>query len=164
MIAALSPSTVVQLDTTTVAYIIGTIVPLVTALVTSKYAPPQLKALVAFVLSILGGVLAAFTQNSGTLTVSEIVTACVQTYIAHAATYHALWKPTGIAVAVNAKIAPGVGIGPSLPPPPPVPVADPLVATLEAREERSIVIHNHIYQPAAKATRPARKAAAKTAR
>lgn len=103
-------NSVLQLDVVTVTFILGTVIPLLTGLITKAKTSPGVKAAVNLVLSIAAGVGAAIVQVKGSITVGQIITAISTTYIASGSTYSHLWKPSG-AVDKVAAIAPDTGIG-----------------------------------------------------
>lgn len=115
---------VLQADVTTVALLSGTVLPLITGVVTKEFASSRLKAIANLVLAVAAGVLAALTLHNGALTWEQIVTAVGQAYIASGITYNHLWKPTGVSVAVQQGTA-TIGIGPAAPPPEPAPPPPP---------------------------------------
>lgn len=117
---------VLQADMATVALLSGTVVPLLTGVVTKQLASARLKAIANLVLAVGAGLLAALTLHNGALTWDQIVAAVGQAYIASGITYNHLWKPTGVAAAVQAKTA-NLGIGPAAEVPPPPPPEEPPV-------------------------------------
>lgn len=115
---------VLQADINTVALMSGTILPLLTGVVTKEFASSRLKAVANLVLAIAAGVLSALTLHHGALTWDQIIAAVGQAYIASGITYNHFWKPTGISVAVQGKTA-TLGIGPAADPAPPAPLPAP---------------------------------------
>jgi len=102
----------------TIAFLLGTLLPLVNGLVTKARASPGVKATVNLILSIIGGVLVAFQTNNGKLTVLEVLAAAAAVYTGSGVTYNHLWKPTNVAKKV-ANVAPHRGIGKPVFSPPP---------------------------------------------
>lgn len=105
-----NPSTVVKVSPLVLAFVIGSVVPLVTAVAARLKASSPVKALLNLVLCIAGGVLAAFQANPGGLTWLQIAQAVIATYLASGVTYSHLWKPTGVAPAIQ-RATRSVGIG-----------------------------------------------------
>lgn len=100
-------STVITLDATVLSFLVGSVMPLLTAFATKLKASSRIKGVVNLVLSVLGGVLAAFVANSGSLTLIEIASAAIVVYLASGSTYSHLWKPTGVVDAVAGAPASG---------------------------------------------------------
>lgn len=92
----------------------GTIIPLLTGLVTKFQASSQVKAVVNLVLSILAGGVSYLIENDGSGTWMELVTAMVAVYLASGVSYTNLWKPTGAATKVQ-NVIPMKGIGKPVP-------------------------------------------------
>lgn len=105
----------IQVDVTVLAFVSGSLVPLLTALVTKLNAGSRLKALVNLGLSIVAGVVAYLVTVDGSTTVLGLLTAVISTYLASGVTYSNLWKPTGAAPALQSATA-DTGIGASEPP------------------------------------------------
>lgn len=93
-------STVITLDATVLSFLVGSVLPLLTALATKLNASSAVKGVVNLVLSVAGGVLAAFMANSGSLTLIEIASAAIVVYLGSGATYSHLWKPLGTPQAI----------------------------------------------------------------
>lgn len=105
----------IQVDTAAVAFVLGSLVPFVTGIVSHLEAPAWFLAVVNFALSVVVGVGTAFQTNNGSLTWQQIATATFAVFIASGVSYNHLWKPTGLADAVQNKTA-GIGVGPVQPP------------------------------------------------
>lgn len=99
-----------QVDVAVLTFLVGTVVPLVTGLVTKLRSSSRLKAMTNLVLSVLGGVGAWLINAEGKTTVGGLASAIVTTYLASGVSYQNLWKPTGAAQAVQ-EVAPESGIG-----------------------------------------------------
>lgn len=108
--AALGPNSVLQVDIAWVSFVAGSILPLVTGLVTKMDSSSKVKAVVNLVLTVIAGVLAAIIQAKGSITVGQILSAIFITFTGSGASYNHFWKPTGVAQKVQA-IAPNTGIG-----------------------------------------------------
>ena len=102
-------STVITIDTVTLSFLVGSVMPLLTALATKLTATPTVKGMVNLLLSVAGGVLAAFVTNSGSLTYQEIAAAAIATYLSAQAVYSGVLRPA-LAPKVAA-IAPNSGVG-----------------------------------------------------
>lgn len=105
---------VIQVDVTAVAFIAGTIIPLLTALLTKARASSRVKSACTLVLSLATGVTAYLTLHDGRTTWQGLVTAAVGVYLAAGTTYQNAWKPLGTAAAV-ANLAPDAGLGEPVP-------------------------------------------------
>lgn len=101
---------VITIDAALLAFLIGSVMPLLVSLVTKLDASSGVKGVLNLVLSIAGGVLAAFQASSGSLTVMEIAAAAIVVYLGSGATYSHLWKPTGTTAKI-ANATPRVGVG-----------------------------------------------------
>lgn len=104
-VIAVDGDSIITIETTLLAFLVGSIMPLFTALATKLRASSQVKAAVNLVLSLLGGVFAAFVASEGSLTVIEIATAAIATYLASGVSYHNLWKPLGTTQALQTSTA-----------------------------------------------------------
>lgn len=101
---------VIQVDVTVLTFLAGTIVPLLTAVITKLRAPSHLKSIVNLAISALAGVVAYGIAHEGAFDVMGLVSAGVTTYLASGVSYQNLWKPTGAALAVQ-KATAGIGLG-----------------------------------------------------
>lgn len=102
--------TVIQVDVTVLAFLAGTVIPLLTALVTKLQASSRVKAIVNLVLSLLAGSVAHLVAHDGQSNWMNLVTAMVAVYLASGVSYQNFWKPTGTSVAVQEKTS-SVGLG-----------------------------------------------------
>lgn len=102
-------STVITIDALALSFLVGSIMPLLTALATKLRASPSVKGVVNLVLSVLGGVLVAFQTNAGSLTIQEIAAAAIATYLSAQALYTGILRAPAAAIA--ASVAPDSGIG-----------------------------------------------------
>ena len=102
-------STVITIDALTLSFLVGSVMPLLTALATKLNASTTVKGVVNLVLSVLGGVLVAFQTNAGSLTLQEFAAAAIATYLSAQALYTGVLKRPALKIA--AKVAPEVGIG-----------------------------------------------------
>lgn len=100
----------IELDVTVVAFIVGTVMPLLTAVLTKLSASSGIKAIVNLALSAGAGVLALFTASGGKTTWYEIVGAVVAAYLASGVSYQNLWKPLKVAPALQESTQ-GFGVG-----------------------------------------------------
>lgn len=107
------PQPTITLDAQAVAFVIGVLLPFVTAFLTKLSASSRLKAIVNLVLVGITGVVAVLTTNAGrTLTVKEFILAIGTAFVAAIASHYGLWKPTGATPAVQAA-TPNFGLGPA---------------------------------------------------
>jgi VIT1/CCC1 family predicted Fe2+/Mn2+ transporter len=93
-----------------ISLLVGTVIPAAIALVTKEVASAKLKALLTGLLAAITGGLSGYliTPPSGTREWEQIALSIGVAWITAVAGYVGWWKP---AVTVNAKIAPGVGLG-----------------------------------------------------
>lgn len=95
-----------------VTMIVSFAVPAIVALLTKSAASAWIKQFVTALLAAVTGVVAISTQTDGTANISkESIILALGTFALAQATYVGLYKPHGI----NAKLAPGAGIGPDQP-------------------------------------------------
>lgn len=95
-------------DMTVIALITGVIVPLLVGLLTKINASPSVKSVLNFGLSALGGVLATFSAD--TFEWKGFLVNFALTWVISIATYYGLWRPTGVAPAVQ-EATPEFGLG-----------------------------------------------------
>lgn len=103
-------------DIATLGIVLGTIIPILVALVTKRVANPGQKAVINFLLSAIAGslsVVVAQAQNDlVNIDVSSFVSAIALTWVTSVASHYGLLKPTGVTGtngAVQAAIPGGVG-------------------------------------------------------
>lgn len=101
---------VVQTDVSTLAYIGGVIVPIITAIVTKQVASPVIKALCTAVLATVAGLIAVAIEQKGAIDAAVWIDAIVKSMVAAWASYYGFWRPTTIAPKVQSATA-GVGLG-----------------------------------------------------
>jgi hypothetical protein len=101
----------VNVDPFLLSLLTGTLLPLVVGVVTKTEASPKLKAVVLAALAALSGYLVNVVSDTGVVEWEPVVTAMLTAAVAAWSGYQSLWKPTGVAPAVQAATA-GVGIGP----------------------------------------------------
>lgn len=100
----------IQVDVTLLTFLAGSLIPLLTAVVTKWRASSRLKAIVNLSLSVLAGVVAYLVGVEGETTVLGLLAAATTTYLASGTTYSNLWKPTG-ATSVLQQVTQDIGIG-----------------------------------------------------
>lgn len=105
-----SAGTSVTVDVAVLGLMIGTLIPIVTRVITNSNASSSLKSIVNLVLSVLAGGAAALLQANGTLTLVELITAMGAVFLSSGVSYSHLWKPTGVTEAIGNKTA-SFGIG-----------------------------------------------------
>lgn len=109
LLAATDSDVLLVLNTQVLSILLGVVIPILVGLVTNHTASSGLKAILNAGLSILAGLLNAAFQADGIIT-REAVLAAAMTWVVSIATYYGLYRPTGIAEAVQKKTA-GFGIG-----------------------------------------------------
>lgn len=108
---AVTSEDVIRVAPAFLAFIVGSLMPLLTALLTKVNASSAVKGTLNLVLSIIGGVVSAFvTAGDAGLTVLQIGTAAIAAYLASQVAYSGLWKPTGATGAI-ADSSKGIGLG-----------------------------------------------------
>ena len=93
-----------------IVFLSGSLVPLFVAVLARANASSSTRALLNVILSIVAGVIAFLSQHAGVASFLDLASAAVAAYLAAVASYHSLWKPTGVTGAINAK-TPNVLIG-----------------------------------------------------
>lgn len=119
-------ATVVQVDVQTINLIAGTLIPLAVGVITKAKASSGTKALTNALLSAVAGAIAPVAAAQGRLDVKVFVASILTTFVASAATYYGVWKPTGVAGVVQQATA-DVGVGtvvPGVVEPDPAPLPD----------------------------------------
>ena len=95
-------SAVVTVDPLVLAFITGSVIPLLTGLLTKLSTSSSVKAVLNLVLTVAAGVVAAFVGDpDSSLTFLEIATAAIAAYTSSQAFYTGLWRPTGAAAAAQ---------------------------------------------------------------
>jgi len=79
-----------------VSILIGTLIPILVALVTRSTAPPGVKAVVNLALSAVTGFGAEYVNDVNFVWQQALLTTVV-TFVVSVATYYGLWKPTNVA-------------------------------------------------------------------
>jgi hypothetical protein len=97
-------------DPTNVVRAVGFVLPLLTALVTKKFASGGLKSVVTLVLSALIAVIGTLVTSDGHFAVNAFVNAFVNVFVPAIAAYYGLWKATGVAGKV-ANVTDSFGLG-----------------------------------------------------
>lgn len=100
----------IELEPTVLAFLVGSVVPLLVALLTKLKASPRVKAAANLVVSIVAGVVTFLSTTNGRATFLELAGAAIAAYLASGVAYHNFWKPTGVAPVVN-RSTPKLGIG-----------------------------------------------------
>lgn len=95
-------------DATLIATLCGVLVPILVGVLTKLQAPSGLKAFLNCGLSALGGLVATIVPAD--FQWRSFLTAWATTWVVSIATYAGLWKPTGIAGAVQGSTQ-NTGIG-----------------------------------------------------
>lgn len=100
----------IELDVLTLSLLVGTVVPLLVALVTKARASSTVKGVANLVLSFLAGGLAYLAANEGSAPWQEVAGAGLGAWTLSGVAFHNLWKPLGTTEAVADATA-GVGVG-----------------------------------------------------
>lgn len=100
----------IHVDAMILALVSGSVIPLVTGIVTKMSAPSGLKALVSTILSGVTALVAYLTDWNGVGTWKEALVVGLTALIAHAGSYHGVLKPTGVAPALGQSTGP-FGLG-----------------------------------------------------
>ena len=103
-------NTVIDVDVAALAMVAGTVIPLLTGLLTKLSASSRVKAVVAFVLAVAAGMTAELQMGQGKSTVAALVVAGLAAYTTSGVSYTNLWKPLGTADAF-ANVIPSYGLG-----------------------------------------------------
>lgn len=92
------------MDVSVLTLVVGTVMPILVALVTNRVVAPAVKAWLLAGLTLVSTVLQAMllaAQSGIPFELGAILIAAVQQFIISVAIYYGLWKPTGIAGAVQ---------------------------------------------------------------
>jgi len=101
---------VVQVDVTMLTFLAGSLVPLLTGVLSKIDASSKVKSILNLGLSLVSGLLAYGLAHSGGFDLAGATTAMISTYLASGVSYQNLWKPTGAAPAIQEATA-NVGVG-----------------------------------------------------
>lgn len=83
-----------QVDVSVLAMLSGLIIPIVTAIVTTKLAPSWVKAVVTAVLATVAGLVSVAIEANGHVDVANWVTGVLTSAVVAWASYYGFWKPT----------------------------------------------------------------------
>lgn len=100
----------IHIDAALLAFISGSVIPLVTGAVTKLNAPAGLKAFVSAVLAGAVAVIGYVTDFNGVGTWKQAAAVGFLAWVTHAGSYYGFLKPTGVAPAVQTSTA-EVGLG-----------------------------------------------------
>lgn len=110
MLAAATVGTI-TISALVVQLVVSTLVPLVVGIVTKVNAPSSVKALTMIVVNAASALVVTSTQADGTAVISSTALLfAILGVVQSAATYLGVWKPLGVAQAVQSKTA-NFGIG-----------------------------------------------------
>lgn len=110
MTLTLAAVTAIVLAGSWLTFLSGTVIPLITGIVTKQVASSGVKAVCTAVLSVVGGIFTAALQNNGTIYLEPSIGAIGVCFLTAIGMYYGFLKPTGISGSVQAKTA-NVGIG-----------------------------------------------------
>lgn len=100
----------IQLDELTLSLLVGTVVPLLVAVVTKARASSTVKGIANLVLSFLAGSLAFLAANGGSAAWQEVLASGLGAWTLSGIAFHNLWKPLGTTETVaQATATTGVG-------------------------------------------------------
>lgn len=134
LVGTVVPATT-QLNTVAISTLVSLFVPLLVSVVTKQSASDGLKAVVNMVMVALTAVVTlAVTPGFSEITLSLVINTFVLSLVASITAYKGVWKPTGVAGTVAAKL-PDVGIG--------SPVVVEPEATDEAGQIEATVLPEH---------------------
>lgn len=94
----------------------GTIVPLLVSLIAKLSASPGLMAVLNGLLAAIAGAIVTATASDGNINWQSYVMNIAFAWLASVAAYHGLWRPTGVAKKIQAKV-PGVVTNTAVPAP-----------------------------------------------
>lgn len=100
----------IHIDTTIVNFVLGTLIPIITALVVKDVASPGIKATVNAVLAAITGALVVALQAGGILNWQSLAVSVAITVGTAVIAYFGLLKPTGVTGAISSSTA-NFGIG-----------------------------------------------------
>lgn len=103
-------ATAIVLSVSVWTFISGTLIPLVTGIITKQVASSALKAVCTAVLATVAGLVTSAMTHDGTLYLEESLMAVMVTFVTAISTYYGFLKPTGISGTVQSKTA-SLGIG-----------------------------------------------------
>lgn len=106
------PPILVTIPDLWLVFIIGTVLPAVTALVTARFASSAVKALVLVLLSVVAGALVQIQASGGTFDLVDTLVSVFMTFVTASAAHYALLKPiavTGSNGAIARAVPGGVG-------------------------------------------------------
>lgn len=95
-------SATVKVDPLVLSFVVGSLLPLLVGFVTKLDTSTKVKTVLNLVLSVVGGVVAAFVANPDhTLTYLEIATAAIAVYLSSGVTYLTTWRKLGATQALQ---------------------------------------------------------------
>ncbi len=110
----------VEVDVKALSFVLGTIIPVLVALLTKAGAHPGIKAVLNALLAAIAGVVSLAIASNGEIVVSAALSSIATVWFSSVATYYGLLKPTGTAGAV-AESTKSFGLGSNGCVPPPTP-------------------------------------------
>lgn len=100
-----------QVDLQLAQLVAGTVLPLLTGVVTKRLAGGHVKAVVLLALSAAAGFVEQLIAAGGVFTLQTFIGSFVVTFVLSVAAHFGLYKPTGVSDAVARKAAPRIGVG-----------------------------------------------------
>lgn len=101
MIAAAIRHVTAEVDVNFLAWILGFVVPVVTAILTKSTAHPAIKAISTALLAAGAGCLAAAIKLNGHVDLNEWGVTIGQAMVMAWASYYGFWKPTTVAPSIH---------------------------------------------------------------
>lgn len=86
-----------KIDLMLLAFIAGSLIPLVTAIITRSTAPSGIKAVISAALAGVVALVSLWTEAAGVVDWKTSLLLFFTTWITHAGAYFGFWKPTGVA-------------------------------------------------------------------
>lgn len=102
----------VTIDEFWLTFLVATVLPALTALITKRFAPGSTKALVLTALSVIAGWLTSLQATGGDFDLKAAVVAVVTTFVTAVATHYGLLQPlavTGSSGAIQRSVPGGIG-------------------------------------------------------
>lgn len=93
----------IVLDVALLSILVGTLLPILVGIVTTKVESRKLKGVLLIALSTVGGVLTTAIAGNGVITKQTVIAALVA-YATAVASHYGVWKPQGVTELVQTKV------------------------------------------------------------
>jgi hypothetical protein len=93
----------IVLDVVLLSILIGTVLPIVVGIVTTKVESRKLKGALLIGLATIAGVLTTALNGDGVITKETLIAAAVS-YVTATAAHYGVWKPQGVTEIIQTKI------------------------------------------------------------